>query len=500
MTLHLYNTLTRKKDPFDLPKNKTVGLYTCGPTVYNYAHIGNLRAYIFADILKRTLIYNGYQVNHVMNITDVGHLTSDADTGEDKLEKGAKREGKTVWQVAKDYEKAFKNDIKKLNISEPDIWQRATENVEDKKTPGKSQIALIKRIEKNGFTYETDQALYFDVKEFEKKYPGEYTKLSKQKLEDKKVAVRCEIRVDPKKKHPADFALWLKRVGKYKDHVMHWSSPWGDGFPGWHVECSAISMKYLGEHFDIHTGGIDHIPVHHTNERAQNIAAIGHPVVERWMHNEFLVMKDGEKMAKSGENFLTLKKLDDDYIFHPSAFRFAVLQVHYRKPMEFNNKSIDGAKNGWAHLYNQVSDLAFGIKDKNSGKIIKKFKTKFLEVINDDLNTPQALAVVQEVLKSGLSDEDKLKTVLDFDEVLGLELNTIAPILSVNYFIFKYKGNEFFCWVPNDTPKEIRSLAIERFLEKHDQKYKDADKKRDTIEDQGYLIEDMDRGFKIKKK
>ena len=284
MKLQLYNTLTRKKEEFKPLKKGNVGLYSCGPTVYNYAHIGNLRAYVFADILKRVLKYNGYSVNHVMNITDVGHLTSDADTGEDKLEKGAKREGKTVWEIAKFYEQAFRSDIDKLNIIPPDKYTRATEYI-------KEQIKFIKKLEKNRLTYQTRQALYFDVQEFEKKYPGEYTKLSGQKLSDKKVGAREEVEVDSSKKHPADFVLWLRRVGRYANHIMYWDSPWGDGFPGWHVECSAMSIKELGKKFDIHTGGIDHIPVHHTNERAQNIGAVGHEVVKRWMHNEFLVIR-----------------------------------------------------------------------------------------------------------------------------------------------------------------------------------------------------------------
>jgi len=460
MTLKLFNTLTRQEEDFRPLHGKKVGMYTCGPTVYNYAHIGNLRSYVFADILKRVLDYNGFKVKQVMNITDVGHLASDADSGEDKLEKGARREGKTVWDVARFYETAFKEDVKKLNIIEPRIWARATEHV-------KEQIKMIKKIEKNGFTYDTPQALYFDTSKIE-----DYTALSRQKLEDKKIAVRDEVEVDPDKKHPADFVLWFKRVGKYSDHAMHWPSPWGDGFPGWHIECSAMSIKYLGDKFDIHTGGIDHIPVHHTNERAQNLAATGREVVQYWIHNEFLVIGAGEKMAKSGGNFLTLKFLTDKG-FDPLAYRYFCLGTSYRKPLGFSWEAMESARAGFERIKSQVAEL------KGKGKISKEFKDKFLAAINDDLNTPQGLAVLQEVLKSDLSSADKLATIIDFDRVLGLGLDNIKEV---------------------EISAAVKKLAEERIFARQNKDWARSDELRAQIEAAGFAVEDEKSGYKIKKK
>lgn len=468
MTLTLYNTLTRRKEEFKPLKGKKVGLYTCGPTVYNYAHIGNFRAYIFADILKRTLVYNGYKVKQVMNITDVGHLTSDADTGEDKLEKGAKREGKTVWDIAKFYEQAFKDDIKKLNIIEPDVWQRATENVDDKDEPEKSQIELIKKIEKNGFTYETDQVLYFDVTKFNEKY--NYTVLSSQKLEEKKVGSRCEVNIDSEKKHPADFVLWLKRVGEYKDHIMHWPSPWGDGFPGWHIECSAISMKHLGDKFDIHTGGIDHIAIHHTNERAQNIVATGHQVVQRWMHNEFLVIGDKDKMAKSGDNFITLQTLIDKNI-NPLAYRYLCLGTHYRQSLNFSWEALKGAESALNNLHNLIAGYK---KPKGS---CPKAEERFLAAVNDDLNIPQALAVVWDLVKSDQPASAKKKTLLKFDQVLGLGLAKVKKI---------------------EISVEVKNLANQRLKARQAKDWQKSDELRKEIERLGYKIEDTEDNYNIK--
>ncbi len=468
--IYLYNTLTRRKEEFKPLRPGEVGIYTCGPTVYNYAHLGNLRAYIFADILKRTLLYNGYKVKHIINITDVGHLTSDADTGEDKLEKGAKREGKSVLEIARFYEEEFKKDIKRLNIKEPFRWTRATEHIQE-------QIDLIRKIEKNGYVYQTDQAVYFDVGKFSQK--ENYTALSGQKLEDQVIGSREEVNVDQNKKHPADFVLWFKRVGKYKNHILHWDSPWGDGFPGWHIECSAMGQKYLSEHFDIHTGGIDHISVHHTNERAQNIAACGHPVVERWMHNEFVIVRGGDKMSKSKGNFLTLNSAIIEKGINPLAYRFAALGTHYRKPMEYSEEAMVNAQNGLDHLYNQVRELKFSADGRGAGKINKDYKDKFLAAVNDDLNTPQALSVVQEMLKSDLKAEDKLATVLDFDQVLGLNLDLVGA---------------------EKLPAEIKKLAAAREKARKEKNYEESDRLRQEIEAQGYVVEDTKDGMRIFKK
>ncbi|MBI5621398.1 cysteine--tRNA ligase [Candidatus Falkowbacteria bacterium] len=464
MELKLYNTLTRQKDVFTPIKPGAVSLYTCGPTVYNYAHLGNLRAYIFADVLRRTLVYNGYKVKQVMNITDVGHLTSDADTGEDKLEKGASREGKTVWDVAKFYERAFQADTKALNILPPSKYTRATDHI-------KEQVAMVQQLEKNGLTYTTQQAVYFDVLAFEKKYPGEYTKLSGQKLSEKKVGARDEVYADPDKRHPADFALWFLRVGKYADHVMHWPSPWGDGFPGWHIECSAMSTKYLGKHFDIHTGGIDHIAVHHTNERAQNIGALGTPAVERWMHNEFLVVDKGAKMAKSGENFLTPQSVTDKGL-NPLAYRYFCLGTHYRQPLSFSWAALNAAANALTALYTVMAQP--GLPKVGCAEL----EAKFLAALNDDLNTPQALAVVWETVKSDYPLSAKKRTLLKFDAVLGLGLSKVKKII---------------------IPAKIKKLADERLAARQSKDWPRSDELRAEIERAGYTIEDAEDNYRLKK-
>ncbi|HPP76522.1 MAG TPA: cysteine--tRNA ligase, partial [Armatimonadota bacterium] len=377
--MQLFNTLTRTKEEFIPLEPGKAGLYTCGPTVYNYAHIGNLRSYIFADILRRTLEFENYDVTQVMNITDVGHLTSDDDIGEDKMEAGARREGKSIWDIARYYEDAFFVDIDKLNIERPTIVARATEHVPD-------MIDLVKRLEERGFTYETEQAVYFDVTKF-----PEYTKLAGQALEEKITAARAEVQEDPEKKNPADFALWFKATGRFKNHLMQWDSPWGMGFPGWHVECSAMSMRYLGETFDIHTGGIDHIPVHHTNEIAQSQAATGKPFVRYWMHGEFLVVSGGEKMAKSAGEFLRLQVLTDKG-YDPLAYRYLCLQVHYRSKLNFTWESLDAAQAGYNRLkaFIDVASRARGTEQP----WVQEYRDRFRDAITDDLNIPRAIAVM----------------------------------------------------------------------------------------------------------
>jgi len=459
--LFLYNTLTRKKDEFKPIKNGRVGLYTCGPTVYNYAHLGNLRSYLFEDILKRVLTYNGYKVKHVMNITDVGHLTGDRDMGEDKLEAGAKREGKTAWQIAEFYTEAFKNDIKKLNILEPDICCKATEHI-------KEQIDLIKILETKGYTYKTSDGIYYDTSKFKN-----YAKLSRQNLETLKEGARVEK--NDEKKSATDFALWkFSSVGGKRQ--MEWDSPWGVGFPGWHIECSAMSIKYLGEHFDIHCGGIDHIGVHHTNEIAQSEAATGRsPWVNFWLHNEFLNISGGKKMAKSEDNFLTLENALIKKGISPLVFRFVALGTHYRKAMEYSEAAIANAQSGLEHLYNQVRELG-----EVKGRINREYQEKFLNAANDDLNTPQALAVAQEVLKSELPAKEKLATILDFDKVLGLNLKDASTV--------------------NKIPQEIRLLADKRNQARQDKNWPEADRLRLQLEKLGYIIEDTKSGQRIVKK
>ena len=409
MKLHLYNSLNRRKAEFKPVQPGKVGLYTCGPTVYNFAHIGNLRTYIFEDILKRVLKYNGYRVKHVMNITDVGHLTGDRDMGEDKMEKGAQREGRTAWEIADFYTQAFKNDIARLNIIAPDIWIKATDTIDD-------QIALVKILEEKGYTYRTSDGVYFDTPKFE-----DYTKLSHQDIESLQEGARVEK--NPEKRNPTDFALWkFSPAGVQRQ--MEWDSPWGVGFPGWHLECSAMSMKFLGEQLDIHCGGTDHIDVHHTNEIAQSEAATGRKFFNWWMHGAFLIITGGKKMAKSEGNFLILDNVFVKAGINPLVYRFASFQTHYRKPMEYSDESVQAARNGLLHLQNQVRQLAGAAADPDH-LINPEHKSKFLEAVNDDLNMPRALAAVQELLKSNIGDDQKYTTILDFDRILGLDLDQV---------------------------------------------------------------------------
>lgn len=410
MDIYLNNTLTKKKEIFKPLNPPNIGMYTCGMTVYDFAHIGHGRKYVTDDILKRTLIYNDFKVKHVQNVTDVGHLVSDSDEGEDKMEKGAKKSGKTVWEIAKFYEKHFYDSIDKLNIIRPDIVCRATDHI-------KEQIEMVQKLVDKGFAYDTPEAVYFDVTK-----DVDYGKLTGQGLSEKRVAIRKEVETGEHKKHPADFALWFKRVGRFADHTMHWDSPWGDGFPGWHIECSAMSVKYLGEQFDIHTGGEDHITIHHTNEIAQTESATGKtPFVKYWLHTAFL-MVDGTKMSKSLDNFYTI----DDVIkkgFDPLALRYLYLTSHYKKPLNFTWDSLQSAQNALSKLKNQITNLKTSsrtvLSDEKNEKIIE-YRKKFLSVINDDLNTSKALAILWEVIKSNIPSGDKYDLVIDFNEILGV--------------------------------------------------------------------------------
>ena len=464
MKLFLYNSLKRKKEEFKPIKPGEVGLYTCGPTVYNYAHIGNLRTYIFEDILKRVLVYNGYAVKHVMNITDVGHLTGDRDMGEDKMEKGAAREGKSAWKIADFYTRAFKKDIADLNILEPDIWVKATDTIPE-------QVTLIQTLEEKGFTYGIADGIYFDTAKFK-----DYNKLSHQDLAALQEGARVER--NPEKRNPTDFALW-KFSPEGSKRQMEWDSPWGVGFPGWHLECSAMSMKFLGDQLDIHCGGTDHIDVHHTNEIAQSEAATDKPFFNFWMHGAFLIIQGGKKMAKSEGNFLTLENALLKNDVNPLAYRFAAFLTHYRKPMEYSDESIEAARNGLLHLQNQVRQVAdAGVDTVNS--VNAEFKNKFIQAINADLNMPRAMAVIQEMLKSNISDAEKHTTMLDFDRVLGLRLDQLdkAPAL----------------------PAAVQNLIKARIKARDAKDFAASDQLRAEIETLGYQVQDSKDGMKVVKK
>jgi cysteinyl-tRNA synthetase len=380
--------------------------------------------------------------------------------GEDKLEKGAEKEGRSAWEIADFYTKAFMKNLKDLNIIEPDIISKVTDNIPE-------QIELIKILEQKGYTYKINDGIYFDTSKVEN-----YNKLSHQSLEDLKEGARVEV--NPEKKNPTDFALW-KFSPKDKKRQMEWESPWGVGFPGWHIECSAISMKFLKDRLDIHCGGIDHIDVHHTNEIAQSEAATGKKFFNYWMHNAFLNISGGKKMAKSDNNFLTLENALIKKGIDPLVYRYAFLQVHYRKPMEYSDESIANSADGLKRLRNQVRELG-----ERKGEINKDYKNRFLEYINDDLNLPMALSLIPEVLKSKLENSEKLALILDFDKVFGLKFETILETV--------------------DVPKEVKNLALEREEARKEKNYEKADELRKKIEDMGYIVKDTSDGFEIFKK
>jgi cysteinyl-tRNA synthetase len=455
--MKLYNTLSKKKEEFK-PLGKEVGMYCCGPTVYHFAHVGNLRSYIFEDVLKRTLLFNKFKVKHIINITDVGHLTSDSDSGEDKMLKGAKREKKTVYEIAEFYTKAFKQDIKKLNILSPSVWCKATKHI-------KEQIELIEKLEKKGFTYTAGGNVYFDSSKLK-----DYGKLARLDLN---AETKSRVEKDKNKKNSFDFVLWFTK-SKFQDQGMKWKSPFGIGYPGWHLECSAMSMKYLGEQFDIHCGGIDHIPVHHTNEIAQSESASGKkPWVKYWLHNEFLVLSKGEKMAKSGDNFITLSVLEEKG-YSALDYRYFCLGTHYRNPLMFSYSAMDSAKAGYKKLVGHILELK-----SNGGKVNKKYLEKFSVGVDDDLNTAKALAVVWEVIKDdSLADKDKYATLLEFDSVLGLGLKDIKK---------------------EKIPAAVVKLAKERLAARNDKDWAKSDELRDKISKLGYVVEDSKEGYKIKK-
>lgn len=457
--LKLFNTLSRKIEKFEPQKKNEVSMYTCGPTVYDFSHIGNLRSYIFADILKRTLIFFGHEVKHVINVTDVGHLTGDGDSGEDKIEKSARRESKSAQEIAEFYFQAFKKDLKKLNIIEPSIWCKATEHIAE-------QIDFIKKLEEKGFVYKIFDGLYFDTSKLK-----DYGKLARLNLSGQEAGARIDI--NSEKKNQTDFAVW-KCSPKNEKRQMEWASPWGIGFPGWHIECSAMSMKYLGELIDIHTGGIDHIPVHHTNEIAQSEALLGKPFVRFWLHGEFLLLNEN-KMAKSEGGFITLQTLIDRG-FEPMVYRFFCLSAHYRSKLNFSWEALENAREAWQKFKLKFIDLG-----QQKGRPDKEFLEKFKAEINNDMSMPQAVALAWEVFKSNLADNDKRATLIEFDKIFGLNL-------------LEAKEDEV------KLPEEIQALFKGRNEARLNKKWKKADELREKIEAAGWLIDDSSSGSKAHKK
>lgn len=460
--LRLYNTLTRTLQEFKPIKDREVGIYSCGPTVYWNQHLGHMYAYTQWDCLVRALKFLGYKVKWVMNITDVGHMTSDEDWGEDKMEKGAKREGLSPWEIAEKYLNQFKESMKALNIGPPDVLCRATEHIQE-------QIDLIKKIEANGFTYRTKTGVVFDTS----KFPG-YADFARLNLEEQYAGSRVEI--DPEKKKPWDFLLWVTNQPK---HIMQWDSPWGRGFPGWHIECTAMSVKYLGERFDIHTGGKEHIPVHHTNEIAQAYGAFGHPTANFWLHNEWLTFK-GEKLSKSSGKMILVSDLVEKG-FNPLAFRYLVMTSHYRSGLEFSWESLRSAQRALERLYDNFKDVSKrkGEKQIEEGSV-ERWSKEFKEALEDDLNLPKALATVWEMLKSDLEGEGKYQLLVSWDRVLGLDLKERLEI-------------------KEEIPEKVRLLVEEREKMRKEQRWVEADKLREEVRKAGYIIEDTEEGPKLRK-
>ncbi len=493
--LKLYNSLSRKVETFKSINPKQVGMYTCGPTVYDFAHIGNFRTYTTADLLIRTIKHNGYSVKYIMNLTDVGHLTGDnlgdADTGEDRMEKAAKKEGKTAWDVAKFYTEAFLKDYEALNLEQPERFAKATDHI-------KEQIDLVTRLEKKGFTYSTSDGIYFNTSKFK-----DYGKLSDldqikpiRQAQGGEGASFSRIGINEEKKNPQDFALWKfspsAGSGLSKRH-MQWKSPWGLGFPGWHIECSAMALKYLTESFDpfgklrvngehsrtidIHAGGVDLKQTHHPNEIAQAEAATGKKFVNYWVHSAFILIQ-GERMSKSLGNNYRLYDLDKSG-YHPMSLRYLYLQTHYRKELNFTFPSLDASENA---LKNLLQDIA--LWDEPAGSL-PEYDKRFLEAINDDLNMPQALAVMWDMVKSDHPTGAKAKTLFKMDQVLGLNLSQNREVIKKDQGI---------------VPEEIKEMVREREQLRKDKRFNLADQMRNKIEKLGYVLEDSKKGAKVRKK
>lgn len=462
--LRIYNTLTRQKEDFVPIHEGKAYMYSCGPTVYNYAHIGNLRTYIFMDLFRRTLKYDGYKLKGVMNITDVGHLLSDGDTGEDKMQKASREQKKSPWEIAAYYTDVFFTDLKKLNIGKPEIIAKATDHIQE-------MIDYVQKLVDKGYGYEIDDGIYFDIG----KFPG-YGKLSRLNLEEQQAGARVEV--NSQKRHPADFALWKKAE---PEHIMQWPSPWGMGYPGWHIECSAMSLKYLGMPFDIHTGGVDHIPVHHENEIAQNEALTGKKSVNYWVHGEFMLVNNG-KMSKSLGNTYRISDLEERG-YKALDFRYFCLNTHYRKKLNFTFEGLDAAKAAYARLLAQVYKHKTA-KESGDTALANKYVEQFKQAIDDDLNIPLALGILWTMMKEAPAKE-LFTAALEFDKVLGLDLDkAVAP---------KEEPQKI------DVPQDVLALCEERKAAKAEKNWAKADELRAQIAAKGYKVTDTKEGYLVEK-
>ena len=460
--MQLYNTLSKTVEEF-VPNNKEeVKMYTCGPTVYHYAHIGNLRTYIFEDILEKTLNYVGYNVKRCMNITDVGHLTSDSDSGEDKMLKGAKREHKTVLEIADYYTECFKDDCKKLNIKWPEIVSKATDNIP-------MYFTIITKLLEDGYAYISGGNVYFDTSKLD-----DYYKLTNHKIDDMVVGVREGVEEDSAKRNQADFVLWFTK-SKFEDQELKWESPWGYGYPGWHIECSGISLKNLGEYLDIHCGGVDNIFPHHTNEIAQSESYLGHKWCNYWCHGEHLNVESG-KMSKSTGEFLTVSLLESKG-YNPLEYRFMCLNTSYRKVLVFTYDALDQAKNTFSKLKSKIKSINSSLDGNIDTDKFNEYKNKFIEAISDDLNMPTALSVLYDVLKDDISNSTKIELVKDFDKVLSLDL-------------LKEETKE----IDSDLENYILSKIEERKEAKANKDFALADSIRDELLSKGIILKDTREG------
>ncbi len=456
----VYNTMSRKKEELKTLVPGEVSIYSCGPTVYNFAHIGNLRTYVFMDELRRTLKRAGYNLKHCMNITDVGHLTSDADEGEDKMAKASREQKKDPMEIAAFYTEIFMKDLDRLNISKPEFIPRATDNITQ-------MIDFVQGLIDKGYGYETSDAIYYDIAAF----PG-YGKLSRLNLEEQQAGARVEV--NDEKRHPADFALWKKAE---PNHIMQWPSPWGMGFPGWHIECSAMGLRYLGERFDIHTGGVDHIPIHHENEIAQSEGLLGHPAADTWMHSEFMLVNGG-KMSKSLRNTYTIDQLIEEG-YDPLSFRYFCLNAHYRSKLNFTWDGMKAAQKSLENLKNTTArhkDADGAVSDD----IIENFRKEFDEAIFDDLNIPKALGVVWNMARYEVKSRKIYELILECDSVLALDLDQPLHV----------KVEE----VTLDA--EIEALIEQRQAARKARDFATADRIRDDLKARGIVLEDTPQGVK----
>lgn len=468
--MRIYNTLARNKQEFKPIEGNTVRMYSCGPTVYNYAHIGNLRTYIFMDLLRRELKREGYQLRHAMNITDVGHLVSDEDEGEDKMIKGARESNKTPYEIAEFYTKVFMEDIAALNIEKPEIICKATDHIND-------MIDFVVGLDKKGYAYEISDGIYFDISRF----PG-YGKLSGANLNEQKAGARVEV--NPEKRGPADFALWKKAP---KEHIMQWPSPWGMGYPGWHIECSTMSRKYLGDYFDIHTGGVDHIPVHHENEIAQSEALLGKPAVKYWMHGEFM-MVDGGKMSKSLGNTYTVSDLKEKG-YHPLSFRYFCLNAHYRNKINFTWQAMEASQKAYARLLEGTLAHKNGSASVDA-ETLAGLKASFDEAAADDLNVPRALGICWNAIRLPEKSPAVYELLLYFDKLLGLDMDRAEEVLA-----FINRKDE----AAEDIPAEVQALLEARKAARAEKNWAESDRLRNEINALGYAVKDSKNGQEVEK-